>query len=253
MSIRKTPFVNGEHYHVYLRGVEKRAIVLDDADVNRFLTSLNIFNSMEPVGSVYQHSFRKDQLGNPVSKSKLVEIFAFNLLDNHYHLLLKQCVDGGISRFMKSVNGGYTKYFNTKYKRTGHLFQDVFGAVHIKDDAQLIYTNAYVNLNNIVHAYYEKQSLGNPVSKWGKRSSWEQYINPHKRKDALVPCSTDFILSMYSSVGEYKKDAMTTARMIATERRRLKQEENDVLKSHLETGFPSGRGKRDGASGARRV
>lgn len=228
MGNRKTPLITGEYYHVYLRGVEKRDIVLDSEDIDRFLLSLTTFNTTEPVGSIYEHSFRKEnQLGSLTSK--LVEIIAFNILQNHYHLLLRQSVDGGISKFMQSFNGGYTKYFNHRYKRAGVLFQGTFGSAHIKTDAHLRYTAAYVNLNHMIH------KLGSLTSKWGKRSSWEQYTEGKERTYAVV-CDTESILELYRNKEKCISDLGDIACMIATERERekMEDEENEVLKQYLE-------------------
>jgi len=170
MAIRKIKFINGDYYHIYNRGVDKRIIFLDKDDKSRFLNSLNIFNTVTPVGSIFEFNIlnksKKQKFGNPVSK--LVEIIAFNILDNHFHLVLRQVSDNGISLFMKSLGGGYTKYFNEKYERPGSLFQGPFKAsfVGIENLEKIV---SYVNLNHVVHKF------GNPVSKWGVRSSWEQY------------------------------------------------------------------------------
>ena len=67
----------------------------------------------------------------------LVQIICYCLNPNHYHLLLKEIKDGGISEFMKRVGGGYTWYFNNKHKRSGTLFQGRFKSVHIKSNEQL--------------------------------------------------------------------------------------------------------------------
>jgi len=72
-------------------------------------------------------------------------------LPNHYHLILKQLEDGGISEYLKRVSGGYTSYFNKKQKRNGVLFQGKFKRVHIESDEQYNYLLAYVNENHFVH------------------------------------------------------------------------------------------------------
>jgi len=168
MARRKIPLLNGDYYHVYNRGVEKRNIVSDESDQLRFLRSLSIFNTTKPVGSIFEYDAVKKRLGTP--SPKLVDIIAFNLLNNHYHLVLKQLVDNGTSRFMQSFAGGFTKYFNQKYDRVGPLFQGSFKASLLYGD-KLERIIAYVNLNHVIHQF------GTPSSKWGVRSSWEQYVN----------------------------------------------------------------------------
>lgn len=237
MGNRKIPLSTGEFYHVYLRGVEKRDIVADETDVHRFLESLVYFNATERIGSIYEHSFRikgsnpeSDQFGSPTSK--LVDILAYNVLNNHYHLLLRQNVDRGVSKFMQSLNGGYTKYFNNKYERVGPLFQGKFKAEHVSDDNHLVYVSAYVNLNHVVH------QLGSPTSKWGWRSSWEQYSDVQPRRYA-VPCATSLLLSLRSGKSRYQEEAVEIAEMIAKKRRHEKMSEEEALENYLEVRLPS--------------
>ncbi len=172
MPRRKIQPVTDGYYHVYNRGVEKRNIISDSKDQLRFLRSLNIFNTIEPVGSIFDYDIRMNRNNKKGSRaSLLVEIVAFNVLDNHYHMVLKQLVDGGISTFMHSLGTGYAKYFNEKYDRVGSLFQGTFKASPLDDDFRLEKTIAYVNLNHVVHKF------GSSGLKWGIRSSWNQYLS----------------------------------------------------------------------------
>jgi putative transposase len=140
--MRKTIFAAEEFYHVYNRGTEKRNIFSEENDYARFLESMSEFNSLEPIGSLFENSFRKKhQLGGSTSKDqatdkRLVNIVAYCLNPNHYHLLLQQVADKGIEKFMQRMGTGYTMYFNNKYERTG-LFQGRFKAVHIENNDQL--------------------------------------------------------------------------------------------------------------------
>ena len=170
MPRRKIEFFNDGVYHIYNRGVDKRDIVSDSYDQLRFLRTLNIFNTTEYVGSVLEYDIDKKNstIGAPSTNgAELVEIIAFNLLDNHYHLVLKQLVDGGISKFMSSWSGGYARYFNEKYDRAGPLFQGAFKASPVGERVEEII--AYVNLNHMIHGF------GAPSTKWGIRSSWREY------------------------------------------------------------------------------
>ena len=129
--MRKTIFTEGEFYHVYNRGVDKRTIFLDDYDYARFLQSMDEFNTVNPIGSIYENFFAK-KLGHRVSKNKkLVNIVTYCVNPNHFHFILSQVSDRGIEKFMQRLNMGYAKYFNNKYKRDGVLFQGNFKAVHI--------------------------------------------------------------------------------------------------------------------------
>ena len=105
------PLLNGELYHVYNRGVDKRIVFLDKEDYLRFYQVLNLFNTSEPV---VNFDVARAKMKRGEQSQKLVEIKAYSLLDNHYHLILQQNVDGGISEFMRRIGTGYTSYFNQK-------------------------------------------------------------------------------------------------------------------------------------------
>ncbi len=146
MPRRVIPMVNGEYYHVFNRGVDKRDIFVHKADYLRFYQSLHLFNVVEPT-----HDFSFANIQNYKDKQPLVQIYAYSLLSNHFHLMIKQIVDDGISEFMKRVTGGYTSFFNGQYSRSGALFQGTYKRVHISSEEQYQYLFAYVNENHFVH------------------------------------------------------------------------------------------------------
>jgi len=110
--MRKSPFVNGEFYHVFNRGTEKRNIFSDFYDFSRFFESIDQFNTIEPIGSIYENSF-KDLSAKSSKSKKLVDFVCYCVNPNHYHFLLKQLLERGIEKFMHRVGTGYTKYFNS--------------------------------------------------------------------------------------------------------------------------------------------
>jgi len=188
---RKFIFENDEYYHVYNRGTDGREIVTEYYDVLRFLQSLKSFNSRKPIGSIYEKSFSDEaELDEPEA---LVDVVAYCLNPNHFHLLLRQNIDKGISTFLHRI-GGYTMYFNEKYKRKGSLFQGRFKAKHIESNDYLLHVSAYVNLNQRVH------ELGGSTSKLSK-SSLEEYIGKVAKK--LQICKTDIILDQFKNQKEY--------------------------------------------------
>ncbi len=142
------PFVVDEFYHVFNRGSDKRDIFMDKEDYLRFYQSLNFFNTIDPVINFDSAKVAHKKLSN---QEKLVDIKAYALLPNHYHLVLKQLVDGGVSEYIKRISGGYTSYFNQKHKRSGVLFQGKFKRVHVDSNAQYRYLITYVNENHTVH------------------------------------------------------------------------------------------------------
>jgi len=142
-------FAKQEFYHIYNRGVDKRDIFMDSDDLYRFLKSMNDFNVQDPIGSIYEHSFK---LGSPTPKlKKLVNFVAYCLNQNHYHFILEPLVDNGIQKFMHKLSTGYTNYFNEKYKRSGSLFQGGYKAIHINSNEYLLHASVYINLNYKIH------------------------------------------------------------------------------------------------------
>lgn len=219
---RTISFANGEYYHVYNRGVDKRNIFQDRNDLNRFFQSMKEFNSMEPIGSIYKQSFTQlrgttPQLGTPKLVYKpLVRFVCYCLNPNHYHFVLIQSVEGGISEFMRRM-GGYTSYFNEKYKRSGILFQGRFKSTHIDSNEYLLHVSAYVNLNNKVHSH----PLRGTTPQWGVKSSWGEYIddksnNPEneKQNEQESFCEKDIVLGQFKNIGEYKAFAESSLKDI---------------------------------------
>lgn len=163
---------------------------------------MEIFNSIEPIGSIYENSFGKDRLGNSVPKSaKLINFACYCLNPNHYHFILTPLVENGVAKFMHKLGLGYTNYFNEKYKRTGSLFQGKYKAIHIDSNEYLLHLSAYINLNDKIH------QLGNSVPKLS-RSSWGEYSNDACSDDF---CDKEIVLGQFSGKKEYVKFAAEAA------------------------------------------
>ena len=143
---RKISFAEGEFYHIYNRGVEKRNIFNNDDDRKRFQALLYLCNSSEPV--IYRLIQGSTLYKFNVGK-KIVAIGAYVLMPNHFHLLVRETTEGGITEFMRKLNTAYSMYFNKKYDRVGPLFQGTFKAEHIAKDEYLKYLFAYIHLNII--------------------------------------------------------------------------------------------------------
>ena len=219
--MRKVQFTVGEYYHIYNRGVEKRTIFQDNANWSRFMQSIEEFNVENPIGSIYENKFRKKhKLSTPGTKSRLVDVVAYCLNPNHYHLILTPLLEKGIEKFIQKLGGGYTRYFNEKYERNGVLFQGPFKAKHIASNEYLLYLSAYVNLNNRIH------QLSTPGTKLDSkfRSSWGEYLG--KNSDNL--CSKSIILDQFDSVRGYKIFAEDVLKE-TVDRRKKDKERVDLL------------------------
>ena len=148
---RKTAFSVGEYYHIYNRGIEKRDIFLDKADYLRFIVLLYISNNTDVV-HISNHINQGRSLMKMLDidkKDSLVDIGVYCLMPNHFHILLKEKTENGISKFMKKLSTGYSMYFNKRYERTGSLFQGIFKSVHMDSDEYLKYLFAYIHLNPV--------------------------------------------------------------------------------------------------------
>ena len=147
---------------------------------------------------MFENSFRKDQLCNRIAK--LVDIVCYCLNPNHYHMILRQRTDNGISEFMKRIGTGFTQHFNFRYKRSGALFQGKFKAKHVNSNKYLLHLSAYVNLNNEVHKIKGDTKF---------RSSWDGYINSSGDKYHKIYKPT-IILSQFDQRNEYKEFAKSS-------------------------------------------
>jgi len=192
--MNREPFELGEFYHIYNHGVEERNIFGDEDDSRRFLESMRVFNTIEPVGALFLENNNLQRGETP--ETKLVNVVSYCLNPNHYHLLLEEIIPGGISEFMKRVGGGYTVYFNNKNKRKGSLFRGVFKSVWVSADEYLLYLSAYINLNYKVH---ELSDDFLPLV----RSSWNEYCEEKKKQMS----HTEPILKHFKNKKEYKKYA----------------------------------------------
>lgn len=213
---RKDPFIIGQYYHIYNRGTDKRLIFMDKYDLWRFLQSMEEFNTLEPIGSIYENRFKnknkdENQLGTP--SAKLVDIICYSLSPNHYHFILSPLVENGVEKFIQRLSGGFTQYFNQKYTRSGVLFQGKYKSVLIKDDKYLMYLSAYINLNNKIH-FLSKLDIKIDKSKLFYTSSWDEYTG--KKKTNF--CNKSIILDRYKNTEDYKEFAESVAQGIIERR-----------------------------------
>ncbi len=215
--MRKEKFVTREYYHIFNRGVDKRDIFMDKDDLLRFYQAMNEFNNTEPIGSIYEKIYYQDKHTKNKIK-KLVNFISYCLNPNHYHFVLEQAVDNGISRFMHKLGCGYTNYFNEKYSRTGSLFQGNFKAKNISSNDYLLHVSTYVSLNNVVH------NLGAAVSKNRIRSSWEEYMSGQTNF-----CKKGIILKQFGSADEYESFAKDALELMIEKKKSDKDLQNCLL------------------------
>lgn len=144
-------YIENGHYHIYNRGVEKRKIFQDDQDYKVFLNFLKV--SLSPAKEPYLHPVTEltgSLLVRPRPLKNLygiVELLAYCLMPNHFHLFIKQVERDGMTRFLRSLCTSYSMYFNKKYQRVGTLFQGPYKAALINEDSYLLHLSRYIHLN----------------------------------------------------------------------------------------------------------
>lgn len=153
MPGREIPLVSGEIYHVTNRGIASQPVFTNKRDYHRFLETMQYYQNREtPIRfskfltlSVEERNRILENLKK--QKDFMVEFISFCLMPNHFHLLLQQIANDGIAKFISNLTNSYTRYFNTKNKRKGPLFQGKFKAVRIENDNQLLHVVRYIHLN----------------------------------------------------------------------------------------------------------
>ncbi len=214
MPSKRPQFANDEFYHVFNRGVEKRNIYMETSDYYRFIFSLyecNDKNSVIMRERIKKRKEVKKYIGETYvfyendKRELLVEILAFCLMPNHYHLVLQQLIDGGISLFMKKLANSYTGYFNEKYDRKGIgvLFQGVFRAVHIKDDRQLSVLTNYIFTNpvELIEKDWKEKGVRDEgkAMKFLESYKWSSYLDYVGIKNFPSIIKKDFLNRFFGS------------------------------------------------------
>lgn len=201
-------FFNGEYYHIYNRGVEKRDIFLDEADYYRFILGVTGFNAVDPILNLRR--IKDNESGEAkINQEPVVDIVCYSLMPNHYHFLLRQISNGGVSKFMQKLGIGYTKYFNKRYDRTGVLFQGIFKARHISNNEYLLHLSRYIHLNalSLMRPNWHKDGIEDKqgVEKFLKEYKWHSLPFWLKHKSCLIKLYPEIVLGQFNSADDYMK------------------------------------------------
>ena len=172
-------YVSNGYYHIYNRGVEKRKIFQDEQDYSVFLGYLKEYLTPKNEKGLRIRLSNSDI--SPIERDKILRALRMNnfadeitlltycLMPNHFHLLIKQKSANSLDRFMNSLSTRYVVYFNKKYKRVGPLYQDVYKAVLVESEPQLLYLTAYIHRNPLSLALQ-----GDALQK--QPSSYKEYL-----------------------------------------------------------------------------
>ncbi|MEK7077946.1 MAG: transposase [Patescibacteria group bacterium] len=204
--------------------MEKRLVFMDRNDHLRFIQNLIEFNNIElsPPSNVRFSSTHPSQLtsshleqllfGVQLPKKRLVDILAFCLMSNHYHLLLRQHTENGIVRFMQKLGTGYTNYFNIKYDRVGPLFQGRFKAILINTHHQLLYIPHYIHLNPLesIEPKWREGTIKNlnKAIHFLDNYKWSSFADYTGKRNFAVTIKKNVLLKLYGNPQEYKKSIL---------------------------------------------
>jgi len=162
------------------RGVEKRDIFLDESDYSYFVHDLFVLNDINRISNnprafntqmIEDEMIEDGPISSSASRERLVDIFIFTLMPNHFHLLLRQLVDGGITQFLRKLCTSHVMRFNKKYGRVGPLLQGRFKSVLVEEEGHFTYLPHYIHTNPLPLFYATKGDDIGPSS-----ITWEEEL-----------------------------------------------------------------------------
>lgn len=213
--LRKCSFAINEYYHIYNRGNGKSIIFKCKNDYNRFLFLLFAANGQNPVRIDNLMQLCRQQGRSLLSfmddidrGDTLVDIGVYCLMPNHFHILIREKKENGITEFMKKLSTAYAMYFNKRYGRTGSLFEGRFKAQHVDDDMYLKYLFAYIHLNPVKLIESQWKEIGLKDTKKAMKflneynySSYQDYVN---KSDKGVILNKPVFPEYFSTFNDFK-------------------------------------------------
>jgi putative transposase len=199
-SNRNMTFVTSYVYHVYNRGIDGRSVFTNTLEHDRFISLIDFYRHSDvPMRySKYQDlpaSLQTEATKNIEKLPCMVTILAYCLMPNHFHLLLRQEKEHGIIQFVGNISNGHAKYYNSKHKRKGPLFQNSFKAVWVETDEQLLHVSRYIHLNPVTSSIIPVNRLESYP--W---SSYRMYLG---NETSFV--ETQEVLSHFQTTQKYKQ------------------------------------------------
>ena len=202
-------------YHVYNRSVARLPIFLGIDDFKRFLKTIDFYR-FAPTGLCYSHYCRLTSDAQKVFRltqeergQKLVSVYCFCLMPNHFHFLLRGLVDGGVQKFTANLQNSYAKYFNTKRGRNGSLFQEMFKANLVESDDLFLHISRYIHLNplssSVVKDFKDLKAypwsslpsyLGFSRNSFIEKETLENYFSNKKEHESFIFDQADYQKSL---------------------------------------------------------
>lgn len=193
MALRKTILAIGEVYHIFNRATEKKVIFSTRRECQRFIELMQFYRTRRKVKLSSLDKKERQALIEHNDGIPIVEIICYCIMSNHFHLLLKQNTEGGITQFMRKISDGYSKYFNILHNRVGPLFQGNFKAVRVEDNPQLLQVSRYIHLNPLT-GFVVKDLEDYP---W---SSYHEFV-----EGVEGFCQRDIVLEQFRSPKSYQR------------------------------------------------
>lgn len=207
----------GEYYHICNRENNKQSLFIEEKDWIRFLfliiflqSPIIFYNIGRHVSYFVRH--RKFNIFNDVLKNRYVELINFCIMPNHFHITAREIKKGGISKYLQRLQIAYTKYFNTKYGKSGHLFQGAFRSIHIENNEQLLHLSAYIHRNP---REISKNKDKEEKYYW---SSYQDYINKNRWGDFL---KREIISDQFNNQDEYQDFVKTSGTKLLLDEKHL--------------------------------
>lgn len=208
MPRRRIYLANDQVYHVFNRSVEKIPIFTNAREYKRFIQLMDYYRYTDATQS-YSNFLSMSQKERDKRLLDLREqsacygyIHGFCLMNNHFHILMKQAIDNGVHIYLRKVQNAYAKYFNIRRKRVGPLFQGVFKAVRIENDDQLLHISRYIHLNPVSSYIIKPDDLESYI--W---SSYLDYIGTSYYQFV----ETSEILGLINGALKYKQFVLDNA------------------------------------------
>jgi len=222
----KRDFITSRFYHIFNEGVDNRKIFCDQNDRIRFIRNLYDFNNTNPVVEFSRRDKKKEESKKVGSRTfdrinirfkkanntlDLLNLYAFLLMQDHYHLLVEQLKDNGITLFMRKINTGYTKSFNKKYNRHGHLFQGSFKSTDIDDNICFGFLICYIHSKplSLWRSGWESKRLTNldinEALKFLEKYQWSSHLEYIGKRKFSSIISKEFLLDFFDGTKGYKE------------------------------------------------
>jgi len=198
MSKRKELLASGEIYHLFNQTVGNEEILTHRKELNRAVKLFGYYRFPQKLKyskfKTLSENLRNDYLLRMRNQPPLVAIYAFALMPDHYHLLLKQLQEGGIKTFISNFQNSSAKYFNLKTERHGALFRNPFKAKRVATDEEFIHISRYIHLNPVSFFLIEFAQLA--TYPW---TSFSWYVDEGKNQFV----DTQALMALFKSKGRY--------------------------------------------------